>query len=154
LRFTQDERVRITTPTANASVRLPFPVSWTARDFAVVDPKIGANNANRPTAPDTGYFAVFVDADPMAPGRGFESLLAPNAACTPAVRACLTTEKLHDLGVYVTAGHSVTVDTLSATKAVGGGHSGVHAVTIVLVDARGRRIGDSNWYSSFTVQDR
>lgn len=153
LRLTQDDRVRIETPAPNSTVRLPLTVRWTAKDFTPVDPRLGTDNTGRPAEPDTGYFAVFVDKDPMAPGENFQSLFAANSTC-PKTPTCPDESTLRNLGVFVTDGTSVTVDALSSGKAVGGAGSATHAVTIVLVDARGRRIGDSNWYTSFTVEGR
>ncbi|MFD2421019.1 hypothetical protein [Amycolatopsis pigmentata] len=153
LRLTQDDRVHLETPAPNSTVRVPFTVKWTAKDFTTADPRIGTDNTNRPVLPDQGYFAVFVDKEPMAPGESFQSLLPAGSSCAKNP-TCPDMSTLRNLGVLVTDTTSVTVDAVSSGKGVGGAGSATHAVTIVLVDARGQRIGDSNWYTSFTVQGR
>lgn len=150
VRLTQDDRVHIETPAPNSTVRLPFTLRWTAKDFTPVEPRIGMDNTNRPVVPDTGYFAVFVDKEPMAPGETFKSLVSGSSSCARNP-TCPDPTTLRRLGVLVTDTTSVTVDALSPAKGVGGAGSATHEVTIVLVDAKGQRIGDSNWYTSFTV---
>jgi hypothetical protein len=51
--FRQSDRLQITSPASNSTVRQPLTVRWSAQDF---------------TAPRDGRFAVFVDRDPMGPG--------------------------------------------------------------------------------------
>ena len=51
--FRQSDRLQITSPANNSTVRQPLTVRWTAQDFS---------------APRDGRFAVFVDRDPMGAG--------------------------------------------------------------------------------------
>lgn len=51
--FRQSDRLQITSPQNNSTVRQPLTVRWSAQDFS---------------APRDGRFAVFVDRDPMGAG--------------------------------------------------------------------------------------
>jgi hypothetical protein len=151
LSFTADRRIHITAPAANSAVSVPFTVRWSVRDFQRITPKLGTDTSRRPVSTHAGYFAVFVDSNPMGPGQSFDALLHDDPECASSP-TCPDLNYLNQrLGVLVTSGTSVTIDSVSGTG-VGGAGSNTHGVTVVMVDSRGRRIGDSSWYVSFTVK--
>ncbi|WP_033289447.1 hypothetical protein [Amycolatopsis jejuensis] len=139
LRFTRDHRVQLTAPADQEEVTVPFTVRWTARDVPIAPPE-------RPTAPGTLRFAVFVDRDPIAPGGPLRSLGENDPGCR-ARPACPDDAYLSRLGVFVTSESSQLLAWVG--KAVDGKNT--HKVTVVLVDASGRRVGESYWSVSFRV---
>jgi hypothetical protein len=152
LRLREDRRIHIDAPAGNSTVTVPFTVRWSARDFRRISPELGTDTTGRQASPEAGYFAVFLDGTPMGPGQGFDALLRDDPACV-ASPTCPDAAYLQDrLDVQVTDRTAVTIDAVSG-QGVGGPGSDIHSVTIVLMDARGRRIGDSSWYVSFTVKE-
>jgi hypothetical protein len=129
LAFVRDQRVMIESPANYATVSLPVHLHWTG------DPP--------------GRFAVFVDTSPMRPGGTLRDLALNDPLClrTP---GCPDQRWLQDHGVYLPIGHSLT---LSALQDFGNAHtSDAHQVTVILVDGKGRRIGESAWSVNFFVR--
>lgn len=122
--FTVDGHVRITAPAPLAVVSTPFTVRWTSTD-------------------DAQRYAVFVDQDPIAPGRTLRDLA--DDQCKHA-RGCPDAGYLANRGVFVTARRQVEVPLLPILKGTGARarHPG-HRITLVAVDARGRRTSDASW---------
>lgn len=80
LAFRQDHRLRFTAPANGDLVELPVKLSWTMDDFQIVEPGSGAGK------PSAGYFAIFIDEVPMAPGQTLRELAAeedPSCAQDP-----------------------------------------------------------------------
>lgn len=141
LRFAQDDRLRIEAPEDLAELHLPVVLRWTMTGFTPRPP------GSEPEK-DSGYFAVFVDRYPMAPGKSLGDALPPGA-CDGSV-TCLPPEDLAGLyNIYVTDGSEVT---LRSVPSVAGGLD-THYAVIVLVDGSGRRLGDSFWTVSFLVHE-
>lgn len=138
--FRQDKRLTIVSPGTGATVRLPVKVSWTMRDFTAVRP-------GSPVRAATGYYAIFLDKYPMAPGKGLGSLVT-NGDCA-GVTGCPDAAYLAErLNIFVTSRTSYTINTVPSSGTLG---SSSHYLTIILVDGAGRRIGDSSWTTTFTV---
>lgn len=139
--FRQDKRLTIVSPGTNKTVRLPFTVSWTMHDFTAVRP-------GSQVRAGTGYYAIFLDKYPMAPGKSLGSLVKNGdcAGLTGCPDAGYLAERLH---VFVTSRTSYTLNSVPSSGTLG---SSSHYLTIVLVDGSGRRIGDSSWTTSFTVK--
>lgn len=129
LSFVQDRRVHIVTPANRAAVTMPVTVTWTARDFA-------------------GTYAVFVDRTPQAPGRTLASLVDHEPGCRKA-DGCPDVAYLAARDIHTTTTGAFTVEHV---RPVGNKHSHpLHEVTIVLLDAGGRRIGESAFRVEFRV---
>lgn len=131
LSFTQDDRVEIVSPRSSETVRLPFEVRWTSEGF-------------------DGRFAVFFDGAPMRPGHSLLSLVPDRDPCR-AEPDCPDEAWLADRGIYVTAGHSLTVERLTALREASGSKDH-HELTVVLLDAAGQRVGESTFMTEFTVE--
>jgi hypothetical protein len=144
LAFRQDERVEILTPEQRSKVVLPFHLRWTVRDFDIVGPD-GSHNAR------AGYFAVLVDASPMPPGANLTYFARDDDSClrTP---GCPDETYLADRDVHLTTDTSFAVDTLRDTRPINRRSvPDEHAITIVLLNGRGERIGESAFKTEFTV---
>lgn len=139
LSFRQDDRLELRSPDTGAEVTLPFTVSWTMEDFDLIGP--GTQRRD-----DGGYFVVFLDRSPMAPGASIRSLFdEDDCAGDP----CPSVEEMHASDVYpVEDGTSVEIARLADPS--GGGGEERHELTVVLVDPTGRRIGENSWSRTFT----
>ena len=129
LAFERDQRVKIESPANYATVSLPVHLYWTGHP--------------------SWRFAVFVDTSPMRPGGTLRDLARNDPLClrTP---GCPDQRWLRDHGVYLTTGHSLT---LSALQNFGNSHTkDAHQVTVTLVDASDRRIGESAWSVNLYVR--
>jgi hypothetical protein len=138
--FRQDQRLVITSPSGGETVRLPFTVRWTMRDFTAMQP-------GSPVKAGTGYYAIFLDRYPMAPGKSFASLVTNNA-CQGEAGCPNPTFLAENMDIFVTSATSYTINAVPSGGAL---DSGSHFVTIILVDGAGKRIGDASWTDSFTV---
>lgn len=84
--------------------------------------------------PRDGSFAVFVDRDPMPPGEGL-GYFDP-----------------HDRdGIHILTATSLRLPALGRLAGVDPAEQDHHDVTVVLLDAQGRRIGEYAAYAEFTV---
>ncbi|MET7694057.1 hypothetical protein ABZT06_39840 [Streptomyces sp. NPDC005483] len=138
--FRQDKRMTIVSPHNEETVRLPFTVDWTMRDFTAVEP-------GSPVRSGAGYYAILLDRYPVAPGKSLASLVT-NDACV-GVENCPDAAFLaENLNVYVTSRTSYTIN---AVPTSGVAHSSSHFLTVILVDGAGQRMGESSWTVSFTV---
>lgn len=144
LSFRADERVTITQPADRAEVTLPHTFAWTVRDFEVTgrtpDARAGA-----------GLFALFLDHTPVAPGTDVDEILSSDDEARCGTDRACRDELLALRGVWVTGDTSLTVDRVDA---VDDRSSDLHRLTLVLVDGRGRRIGESAFSIDFRVDDR
>jgi hypothetical protein len=140
--LTADTRLRFTAPAPLALVTLPVHLAWVMSDFVVRPPGAG------PVAGDAGYFAVFVDRAPMAPGQTFAAIAG--ASCHP-TSECLTPSYLAGQGVYTTERHSLTLSQVTPLNSYQSVQ--LHEATVVLMDSSGRRIGESAWVIDFRLQE-
>lgn len=147
LSFRSDDRLRITAPEERERTRLPVTVRWTMRDFDVIQPGSYGGGVEE----DQGYFAVFVDRAPVPPGETLRHVSRKDRSCR-AAEGCPDRDYLEARGVYTTGGSSVTLQTLAQTAKEG--RREFHTVTVVILDARGRRIGESAWQVRFEVDRR
>ena len=125
LRFRQDQRLRFALPAERAEVRVPLEVKWRARDL-----------------PPGVVFGVFVDRHPMAPGEDVADLAADDPLCRPESR-CPDRDWLARNRVHLTRRSRLVLRALPRGGVDGLGDR--HEITVVLLDARGRRIGESAW---------
>lgn len=147
LAFRHDKRLEIVSPSEHAMVVLPVTVQWKVSDFQVTGP-------NGSAAPGRGHFGVFVDTDPPGPGKSLRSLAGRDSSCkvTP---GCPDDRWFAARGVHTTTATSFRVDSLSDNRPFGRPRSlDRHEVTVVLLNGRSERIGESSVAVEFFVQRR
>jgi hypothetical protein len=143
LNFREDKRLTIMSPRDRAKVRLPVTVTWRVRDFDVS----GRDGQRRP---DSGYFGIYVDRAPQPPQRTQAWLVRDDPNC-PNVKSCSTESYLAQLSVYSTSEQRFTIDRLPAPTTNAPRRRELHDVTIVLLNGRGERIGESAFTLQFEV---
>lgn len=137
LAFRQDDRLRILSPDDRATVALPVSMAWT------ID--------GRSQAPPGLHFAVFIDHPPMRPGQDLGRLARGDKACrrTP---GCPDASWFEARDIYRTTATTLSVTTLPDTRPTGRSDAKErHEAAIVLLDERGRRIGESAYSVEFFV---
>jgi hypothetical protein len=133
LAFRADRRVKIVSPASRQEVSVPIDVRW--------DTSLPPVSAGGPS------FAVFVDRPPVHRGQTLRSVGDDACRRDP---SCPDAQYLRDRNVYVTDGHSVSVDTVP--KPSGGTReraTGTHEATVILVGHGGRRIGEAAYSVEF-----
>ena len=139
LSFVQDKRVDIVSPKDRSKARLPVTVDWTVKNFAV--------------GPDAGSFGVFVDRSPQQAGKTLAWAFRGNASCkgSDGRQLCETADFLAEQGVFRTTD---TAFTLSRVSRLTGNERKrqFHEVTVVLLDAAGKRVGEGAWSVQLEVQ--
>lgn len=146
LQFKQDDRLDFTSPETNELVELPLEVTWTMDDFTALPPRVLGGPRT-----DAGYFAVFVDRAPVKPRESLDVLGEDDPACSSDPR-CPDKRYLSSLGVYTTHRTSITIPLVPPLPSKEDVQQ--HQVTVVLLDAEGRRIGESAWFRQFTMENR
>ena len=141
LSFVQDNRLSILQPEDRAAVHLPMKVRWSIEDFHVTGP-------TRNAVQGAGYFGVFVDRAPQAPGKSVASLAAGDAACK-VNPDCPNKSYFASRGIYTTAKTHVTIDFLPDRTE--DDSRDFHEVTVVLLNGKGERIGESAFGVEFEV---
>ena len=143
LNFRQDERLEFTTPEDRAEVRLPVTVSWEVSDFEVTGPDGSRRD-------DAGYFGVYVDRAPQPPSRTQAWLMREDSRCkqTP---GCPDKAYLEQAHIYTTQDLSFAIDRLPQPSSDAPRRREFHEVTIVLLNGRGERIGESAFIRQFEV---
>lgn len=141
LSFIADDRVSIVSPKDRATVELPMRVKWEVEDFRV------SGRTGR-VEKDTGYFAVFVDRAPQPPGRTVESLAAGDSACE-VDPACPDEAYFASRGVYTTSETELIIDFIPDLAQ--GDNRDLHELTVVLLNGKGERIGESAFRVEFEV---
>lgn len=126
LSFVQDDRVEILAPDSDADVAVPLTVTWSVRDF-------------------DGTFGVLVDRSPPPPGESLSWYVRNDDDCE-LIEDCPNPAYLAERGIYSTSDTTITIDRITSK---GGQRDDIHEVTIILLDADGRRIGESAWYVEF-----
>ena len=141
LSFVQDERVRITAPADRATVPLPVTITWTVHDFTVT----GRDGS---AGPDAGYFGILVDRAPPPPGETLEWLVRDDAECkvTP---NCPNEAYLRSRHAYSTTDTTITIDRIPDLTR--GQARDLHEATVVLLNGRGQRMGESAFRVEFEV---
>lgn len=132
LAFFTDDRISIVSPDDLEEVALPVTVEWTAAD-------LGGGRV----------VAVFVDREPMAPGKDLDWLARNDDVCR-ATPSCPDTQWLADRGVHVVEGTSLRIEALPDLRGERRTRD-VHTVTLVVLDERGRRLAESAWARDFVV---
>lgn len=142
LAFRVDERVEIESPASRQVVSLPLTLRWKVND-AKLRAMIG-------TGRDQGAFVVFVDREPIRPGQSIASL-AENRTCRDTGDCpTATADWLAERYVFRTTDTELTLNQLLDLGSEGGARE-AHEATIVLVDASGRRVGESVFFVRFYV---
>jgi hypothetical protein len=129
LSLVQDTRIHITGPRDRSKVELPITVRWHADGFAA--------------GPGQGSYGVLVDRTPPPAGRTLAWLF--RGQCV----GCVDAGYLAQRRVYETTGSSITIGDVAPKASTQDG--GFHEVTIVLLDARGARVGEGAWTRQFKV---
>jgi hypothetical protein len=137
LSFVQDDRVDIVHPGDRDEVALPLRVRWTSTDF--------------PTGPGKGSFGVLVDRTPQRPGKPLSWIFRGDDACKGSSAAlCAQPQYLAQHNVFQTTDRAFTIDQVARLSGSQSGRQ-FHEVTIVLLDAAGRRVGEGAWSAQFEV---
>lgn len=138
LSFVEDTRVDIVQPDDRSEVRLPVTIEWTVEDFDV--------------GPGRGAFGVLVDRAPPPPDKPLQWLFRDDLGCKgEGARVCASERYLADRAIFRTTETRVT---LQQVPRLVGSEAGrvLHEATIVLLDAKGERIGESAWTVQFEVE--
>lgn len=143
LNFRVDDRLHFQSPKARSLVHAPVTVSWTIDDFTVAGP------GSAPASRDAGYFAVFVDRAPIRPGESLKAIGKDDPTCQHDPK-CPDKTYLNDHRVYTTTQTRLRLPLI--TDIVGDHETlQMHAVTVVLLDTSGHRIGESAWELDFRM---
>jgi hypothetical protein len=142
LAFKQDKRIDIVTPPNHSTQRLPVTIRWTVKDFHVT----GADSSTRA---DAGYFAVFLDRAPQPPGKQISYLARDDRRCHPR-DGCPDAQWFTDHHIYPTSATTFVVDALPTFSKEE--RERFHEVTVILLDGRGVRIGESAFSVEFKVR--
>lgn len=143
LNFREDDRVTIVAPEDRAEVQLPVTVRWSVRDFRVT----GRDGSRRA---DAGYFGILVDRAPQPPDRTLEWLVRDDEECR-SDPTCPNEEFLAELDIHSTTDTSFRIDRLPPPDEDAVRRREFHEVTIVLLNGRGERIGESAFIRQFEV---
>jgi len=141
LAFKIDDRLTFTSPEDRAEVKLPVTLDWDIRDFEITEP------GGEPRK-DAGYFAVFVDSTPMPPGKPLSWIARQDNSCRPA-DGCPDEEYLLVRGIYTTSETKLVIEELPRSSDEERRER--HRATIVLLDASGKRIGESAFEIAFDI---
>jgi hypothetical protein len=121
LLFRNDHRITIVAPVDFSNVKAPVTIRWVSRDF---------------TAPADGHFEVFLDRDPLPPGETLQSYFAGQST-----QFIWTTDQ---------TSFRIPFFPLPDTAAPKFEQEH-HEVTVIVVDAQGRRIGESSGFVEFNL---
>ena len=136
LAFDDNTAIRILAPRPEQRVQLPIDVRWEPHGSAAVA--------------DDSYFAVFVDREPMPPGRALLSLVDENCRKSP---GCADLSYFEEHQIYLTESTAIRLDNvLDDPPSLRSRGRDDHVATIVRLDARGRRLGEAAWSVRFTVE--
>ena len=144
LNFRVDDRLHFTAPESRSTVHTPLTVSWRMDDFRP------AALQSEPPTESAGVFAVFVDRAPIKPGQTLAAVADDSCRHT---RGCPDLTYLRDQYVFVTRETQLTLNDVPKARGQRTGARHAHEATIVLVDARGGRIGENAYTVDFTIKD-
>lgn len=142
LSFRQDKRLQVLTPQDRGIARLPVTVRWRIDDFVVAG-RTGT------AAPNQGYFGLFVDRAPVPGGEPLSYIARKDRRCRPQ-HGCPNAGYLASHQVFTTTATEYTFAALNKPDVKH--RKEKHTITIVLLDGTGRRIGESAWSVTFTLQ--
>lgn len=144
LNFVEDKRVTIVSPRDRAKVKLPVTIRWKVHDF-----KITGRDGSRRI--DAGYFGVYVDQNPQPPDKDQASLVRNTEACrlNP---GCPGKEFLASINIHSTTETKFTIEKIPEPRTdTAQKRREFHEVTVVLLNGRGERIGESAFNLEFEV---
>jgi hypothetical protein len=144
LNFVKDERVTITSPGDRAEVTLPVTFTWDVTDFQVTGP----DGSERE---DAGYFGVYVDRAPQPPERSQAWLVREDSRCVAEPAPCAEASFLAQFNIFSTTERTFTVERVQEPTEQAERRREFHEVTIVLLNGRGERIGESAFLREFEV---
>ena len=133
LAFRQDDRLSFISPKDRSEVSLPLTVRWSVEDFDV--------------GPGAGSFAVFVDRAPQPPGKTLAWLARDDDSCR-VDDGCPDEEWFARRDIFPTTDTELTLERLPSRS---DDRREWHEVTVVLIDERGRRVGETGWTLEFQV---
>ena len=144
LSFRVDNRLHVIAPKDRSKVARPVVLRWTMKDFTI-EPQGSA-----PPSRHAGYFAIFVDQQPVKPGHTMKSVASGDRYCkrTP---GCPNAKYLSDRHIYTTTQTTFqlpTVDPIANDK----DKVQLHTIVIVLMDTAGHRIGEAAWELDLRVR--
>lgn len=134
LKFREDRRIEIESPADRAEVQLPIVVEWKAQRSRIGGTDSGPADPGR-------HFGVFVNVVPQPPGKGLEYFFRKDPTCRPA-KSCVTAEYLARVGVFETTETTFTIENIGQRSGVPKDQQDWHEVTVAMLDASGRRIGE------------
>lgn len=140
LAFVKKDTLVVVEPKSHSTVTTPVTIRWRPNGFDVTGPD---GRSRR----DAGYFGVFVDRAPVPAGKPLQWIAHTDRICR-ARPGCPDTTYLADHDTYGTADTSLLLETLPDQNAYRGREH--HEVAIVLLDGRGRRIGEAAWFVDFS----
>lgn len=143
LAFRVDERLVFRAPEDRSTVTLPVTLDWDIRDFDVTGP------GGEPRE-DAGYFGVFVDTTPVPPGKSLAWVARDDTGCR-ADDGCPDAEYLEARGIYTTTETELVLEQLPRLGNDDDRRER-HRATVVLLDAEGRRIGESAFEVLFDLE--
>ncbi|TCO59607.1 hypothetical protein [Actinocrispum wychmicini] len=144
LNFRVDDRLHFVSPEVRSTVRPPVAIAWQMDDFRI------AGQGSEPPSRGVGYFAIFVDQKTVKPGHTLADVAEGDTLCEGAPN-CPNETYLANHGVYTTTNQSFEIPqipNLPGSKE----ELQLHAVTIVLMDTAGRRIGESAWEIALRIK--
>ncbi len=144
LNFSDDRRLEFLAPSDRAEVRLPVTVAWTVHDFELT----GADGSNRR---DAGSFGVYVDRTPQPPGQRQTWLVRNDSACKRDRSVCGEQDFLSQRDIHSTTETMFVIERLPLPTGDAQRRREFHEVTIVLLNGRGERIGESAFVRQFEV---
>jgi hypothetical protein len=133
----QDTRLRINVPVDRSTVTPPIEVRWTAHGIP----------------PAERRFLVIVDGSPQPPGKGVDWFARNDDICR-ATPGCPDTRYLENQHIFLTRKTRLTIPALAPHPDEPPVRRNRHDVTVVLIDAQGRRVGETAGFVEFTVRAR
>lgn len=143
LNFLQDTRVTILAPKDRALLDLPVTITWSVNNFKVT----GEDGTSRR---DQGYFGIYVDRAPQPPNKKQEWLVREDETClrTP---GCPNKDFLAQRDIHSSTEMSFVIEFLRDLDPELDRRD-MHEVTIVLLNGKGERIGESAFTVEFEVK--
>lgn len=93
---------------------------------------------------------MFVDREPMPPGRALLSLVEDSCRKVP---GCANLSYFEEHQIYVTESTAIRLDeVVNDPPSLRSKGRDDHLATVVRIDARGRRLGEAAWSVRFTVE--
>jgi hypothetical protein len=134
--FVANKSLRIASPKPMAVVAAPVQVSWQTAELPA-----------RAT-----QFLVFVDTPPIHPGQSLRALASGDPSCVPKA-GCPNAEYLAARDIFLTSRHSVSIPFVAALSGLEGHDAlAIHQLTVILLDARGARVGEYAYTMQFRVR--